>query len=289
MKPNEPVTEPVLTTGTILSDSTTSDRHVSMAGALSVALHVSALTIALIPWPHAVRAPKQTVTEVVLYAPPLLNLPALREKSGGGGGGMHTPTPPSLGRLPRAAEKQLVPPAPEVKNAAPELIAEPTIVAKLINFPQISLLPLGDPEGVPGPPSPGPGSGGGVGTGNGHGDGGGDGPGAGPGKNGGIGADGDGPYTKGSVGGLTMPKPLYTPDPDYSEDARKARFQGVVTLQAVVRKDGSVDVVGVVHSPGYGLDQEAVKSVRQWRFRPGTRNGRPVDIQLSIEVNFRIL
>jgi TonB family protein len=86
-----------------------------------------------------------------------------------------------------------------------------------------------------------------------------------------------------------MPVPVYTPDPNYSEDARKARFQGVVTLQTVVRADGSVDVVSVLRSPGYGLDQEAVRTVKQWRFKPGKRNGQPVDIQLSIEVNFRIL
>ncbi len=86
-----------------------------------------------------------------------------------------------------------------------------------------------------------------------------------------------------------MPVPIYQPDPTYSEDARKARFQGPVLLDTIVHKDGSVEVVRVVLSPGYGLDQEAIKAVRQWRFRPGTRNGQPADFSLSIEVNFRIL
>jgi protein TonB len=262
----------------------------SISGLLSIGAHVTLITLALIPWATSVKPPKQTATEVLLYVPaPLLTLPRLPEKSGGGGGGgMHTATPPSLGRLPRGADKQLTPPAPEVKNLAPELIAEPTIVApQLSNLPQISLLPLGDPEGIAGPPSAGSGSGGGIGTGNGHGVGPGDGAGAGPGDVAGTG--GGGPKFGGSSGSLIMPVPIYRPDPSYSEDARKARFQGTVTLRTIVRKDGSVEVVGVLGSPGYGLDQEAVKTVRQWRFKPGMRNGEPVDMPLAIEVNFRIL
>src|SRR5262249_28221245 len=154
--------------------------------------------------------------------------------------------PASFGRLPHGADKQLVPPAPEVINLAPELIAEPTIVTPQLAFlPQVSLLPLGDPEGVAGPPSPGPGSGGGIGDGDGHGVGGNKGPGAGPGDDGGSGPKGDKPSPRGSGGGVTMPVPIHRPDPNYSEDARKARFQGIVTLQTVVRKDGSVDIVGV--------------------------------------------
>ena len=204
---------------------------------------------------------------------------------------MHTPTPPSFGRLPRAADAQLVTPAPEMKNVAPELIAEPTIIPPQLAFlRQTSLLTLGDPDGVPGPPSAGPGDGGSIGNGKGHGVGPGDGDGAGPGNRSGIGggdpADG---LPASASGSLIMPKPLYTPDPNYSEDARKARFQGVVTLQAVVRSDGSVDVLGVLRTPGFGLDQEAVRAVKQWRFKPGTRNGQPIDMRLSIEVNFRIL
>src|SRR5439155_24390309 len=99
---------------------------------------------------------------------------------------------------------QLVPPAPEVKNMAPELIAEPTIVApQLSNLPQISLLPLGDPEGIPGPPSAGPGWDGGIGTGKRHGVGPSDGASAGPGERAGTG--GEKPYVMGSTSGLTIP------------------------------------------------------------------------------------
>ena len=262
-----------------------------LPGVLSLAAHLTILTLALIPWVSSVKLPKLVATEVVLYthATPLI-LPTLPGKSGGGGGGgLRTPTPASFGRLPRGADKQLTPPTPEVKNIAPELIAEPTIIApQLASLPQISLLPIGDVDGIVGPPSAGRGSGGGIGDGKGHGDGPGNGDGAGPGNRTGIG--GGDPGSGGSSGGsLTMPVPIFRPDPAYSEDARKARFQGIVTLQTVIRKDGSVEVVRVVGSPGYGLDQEAIKAVRQWRFKPGTRNGQPADFSLSIEVSFRIL
>src|SRR5262245_24514103 len=108
------------------------------SGLLSLGAHLTALALALIPWPGAMSAPKQVATQVVLYTPSTpLTLPRLPDKSGGGGGGgMHSPTPASFGRPPRGAEKQVVPPTPEVKNLAPELIAEPTLVA-----PQLAYLP----------------------------------------------------------------------------------------------------------------------------------------------------
>src|SRR5436190_9845581 len=188
-----------------------SEHHVRTPGVISICVHAAALMLAAFPWVHAIKVPRQTVTEVVLYSPAPLTLPQVPDRSrGGGGGGMRAPTPPSLGRLPRSADKQLVPPTPQTKIVAPELIAEPTIVApQLAYLQQFSLLPLGDPDGVPGPPSPGPGTGGGTGTGSGHGDGPGDGPGAGPGNHGGSGDTGNPSKGKGSSGSLTMPVPIY--------------------------------------------------------------------------------
>jgi TonB family protein len=267
-----------------------SEHRVRVPGLLSLVGHVSVVVLLLIPWATSIKAPKQTVTDVVLYTPaPVLTLPKLPQKSGGGGGGgMRTPTPPSLGRPPRGADKQLVPPTPEVKNLAPELIAEPTIVApQLANLPQISLLPLGDPDGVPGPPSAGPGSGGGIGTGTGRGVGSGNGPGLGPGEGGGTGG---GPYRLGTTaaGGITNPSVIYRVEPQYSEDARKARYQGTVTLEAIVHKDGTVEIVRVVRPVGYGLDENAQRALRQWKFKPAMKNGQPVDVVLNVEVNFNL-
>src|SRR6185436_15901081 len=92
---------------------------------------------------------------------------------GGGGGGKHQPTPASRGVLPPAADKQLAPPDPEPpKNPDPTLIVVPTIVApQLASLRPLDLLNIGDPNGIPGPPSSGPGTGGGIGNGTGRGDG----------------------------------------------------------------------------------------------------------------------
>ncbi|HEY2382524.1 MAG TPA: energy transducer TonB [Terriglobia bacterium] len=256
---------------------------------LSIGIHAALVGLALIPWASRIAVlPKLNETAVVLYEPftapdkPLV-LPG--RSGGGGGGGKHELTPPSRGELPRAADRQLVPPDPEPpKNPRPELIVEPTIVApQIAELRSITLLNIGDPNGVVGPPSAGTGDNGGVGTGRNGGVGSGDGPGAGPGRNGGIGGDGNH-----SGGGVTGPKLIYRVEPEYSEEARKARFEGVVILEAIVRRDGGVDLIHVIRSVGLGLDQNAVDAVRKWRFRPATKNGSPVDVPVKVEVTFNI-
>ncbi len=256
---------------------------------LSVFVHVLVVSLALVPWATSLpRTPKVNETAVVLYTAQNLILPLTpdkRDSGGGGGGGRKTLTPPSLGRLPRAADKQLVPPDPEPpKNPDPTLIVEPTVVApNLVQLPRINLLNLGDPNGVPGPPSAGPGVGGGIGTGQGRGVGEGKGPGVGPGEGGG---NGGGVFRVG--GGVSPPTILSRVEPQYSEEARKARYQGTVILEAIVRKDGTVDILHVVRSLGFGLDENAIQALKQWRFRPGLKNGVPVDVALNIEVNFNL-
>jgi TonB family protein len=153
----------------------------------------------------------------------------------------------------------------------------------LANLPQLSLLQIGDPLGAPGPPSSGPGTGGGIGNGNGRGVGTGSGPGVGPGSGGGIGG---GVFRVG--GGVTAPTVMSRVEPQYSEEARKARYQGTVVLEAIVRKDGSIDILRIVRSLGFGLDENAIKALKQWRFRPGMKNGEAVDVALNIEVNFNL-
>ena len=256
---------------------------------LSVFIHVLLVILALIPWAASFpKTPQTTETAVMVYRPVNLTLPVLptEDKSGGGGGGgRKTLTPPSLGKLPKAADKQLVPPDPEPpKNPDPKLIVEPTVVApQLAQLPQINLLNLGDPNGAVGPPSAGPGVGGGIGNGQGRGVGEGNGPGVGPGSGGGTGG---GVFHVG--GGVTPPTVLQRVEPQYSEEARKARYQGTVVLEAIVRRDGTVDIQRVVRSLGFGLDENAIQALKQWRFRPGMRNGVPVDVSLNIEVNFNL-
>ncbi|PYS04280.1 MAG: energy transducer TonB [Acidobacteria bacterium] len=205
--------------------------------------------------------------------------------SGGGGGGKHKLTPPSLGKLPRAADKQLAPPDPEpAKNLDPTLIVEPSVVApQLASLPQLNLLNIGDPDGITGPPSAGSGNGFGVGTGDDHGIGAGKGPGVGPGKNGGY---GDTPFHIG--GGISSPVLVTQILPEYSEEARKARFQGRVVLDTIVLEDGTVKVVRVARGVGFGLDEKAIAAVVQWRFRPARMNGKPVPVALNVEINFNL-
>jgi TonB family protein len=87
---------------------------------------------------------------------------------------------------------------------------------------------------------------------------------------------------------VSPPTVLSRVNPEYSDEARAARLQGTVVLEVVVHKDGTVDVVRVVRSLGLGLDEQAVKAVKQWRFKPGTRDGQPVDVYLNMEVNFNL-
>ena len=257
-------------------------------GLLSLLTHAVVVTLLIIPWATSPTPPAVNETAVLVYTPTsplILNLPKTAETSGGGGGGgKNQLTPPSLGNLPRPADKQLVPPTPEIKNLDPELVVEQTVVApQLAQLPKLGLLNIGDPLGVPGPPSSGPGTGGGIGNGTGRGVGTGDGPGVGPGSGGGFGG---GVFRVG--GGVSAPTILSRVEPQYSEEARKARYQGTVVLEAIVRKDGTVDILRVIRSLGFGLDENAQKALKMWRFRPGMMNGQPVDISLNIEVNFNL-
>src|ERR1022692_3325281 len=170
---------------------------------------------------------------------------------GGGGGGDRSPLPASKGRLPKQSLRQFTPPMAVVNNLNPKLMMEPSIIVppdvKLPDCP--SCLNYGDPLAKIGPLSNGPGSGGGIGSGSGGGVGSGRGGGFGPGEGGGVGG---GAYRVG--GGVSAPVPIFRPDPEYSEEARKAKYSGTVLLQVVVDIDGRTRDVHVVRSLGLGLD-----------------------------------
>jgi len=220
----------------------------------------------------------QLITDISYVLPA-----AIDETHGGGGGGDHDKLAAPKGTPPRFAHEQITPPLIVVRNPKPELTAEPTVVGPpSLSFPQTAQ--LGDPlSKVLGPASNGTGSQGGIGSGDRGGVGPGRGPGVGPGWGGGI---GDGPYRPG--GGVSTPRATYDPEPDYSEEARKAKYQGIVILQAVIDAQGQPRDVRVVRSAGMGLDEKAVEAVRQWRFEPGTKDGRPVAVLVNVQVNFRL-
>ncbi len=87
---------------------------------------------------------------------------------------------------------------------------------------------------------------------------------------------------------MTPPVPFYSPQPEYSEAASKAKFQGTVTLSVVVDASGQPTFIKVTRPLGLGLDQKAIEAVQNWRFKPGMKDGQPVPVQASVEVNFRL-
>ena len=205
---------------------------------------------------------------------------------GGGGGGDRDKFQAPKGRLPKQAMEQFTPPMVVVRNDHPKLAVEPTVVVPpQIHLAQVNIPTLGDPMShLPsGPPSNGTGSGGGIGSGSGGGVGSGEGPGVGPGHGGGIGG---GAFRVG--GGVSAPKAIYAPDPEYSEEARKAKFTGTCVLWLVVGSDGRPKDIRIARSLGLGLDEKAIEAVRQWRFEPAMKDGKPVAVQINVEVSFRL-
>lgn len=117
--------------------------------------------------------------------------------------------------------------------------------------------------------------------------------GIGNGVGGGIGNDrgpsfgGAGVYTVGN--GVSAPKLVSKVEPEYSEEARKAKYSGSVLLSIIVNTDGKAEEIRVVKSLGMGLDEKAVEAVQKWRFKPGRNKGVPVKVRAQVEVNFRLL
>jgi len=221
---------------------------------------------------------------VILIAPDLAPLKPQKDISkGGGGGGNRSPIPEAKGRLPKISNKQFVPPTEVVLNEHPRLTMEPTIIAPP-DVPNNNMPNIGNPLAAIGPPSNGMGSGGGIGSGSGGGIGSGNGAGLGPGSGGGFGG---GAFRVG--GGVSQPAVIYKVDPEYSEEARKAKYSGTVLLQLVVDVDGKAKNIKVVKGVGLGLDEKAVEAVTKWKFTPGKKNGSPVPVYATVEVNFRLL
>jgi TonB family protein len=269
------------------------------AGLLSALTHGAIILLAFFLI-HEAEKPAPKNNDVVFVNNPIVS-PFEgdgRDGGGGGGGGKNQPMPPATGRMPETTRVQMVPPDPENPKPlmpADDLLAQVPSVQMPIDIAQDQSLPIGDISAPPnGLMSSGPGSGGGIGTGRGTGVGSGTGAGVGPGEGGGMGGgrgggigSGVGPYVVGN--GVKAPEVLFQPLPAYTEEARKARAEGIVLIQAIIRKDGTVDSFKVLRGLGYGLDESAINTIAtKWRFRAGTLRGEPVDVQANIEVSFRL-
>jgi periplasmic protein TonB len=249
------------------------------AGTTSILIHI--VVVALIFIIGSLKPVQKLIADhVMLTAPPLEPFKPEVNK-GGGGGGAKAPLDPSKGKLPKIAPKQFTP--PRVDTVQAKLPMTPTIVSD-VPIPNIDATNYGDTLSKLGVPSNGTGIGGGIGTGSGGGVGSGHGPGVGPGSGGGFGG---GAFKIG--GGVSQPVLIHKEEPEYSEEARKAKWQGTVELQIVVDEHGLPKELRVTRALGLGLDQKAMEAVQKWRFTPGKKDGKAVPVIATVQVNFRLL
>jgi periplasmic protein TonB len=216
-------------------------------------------------------APVRTLQVTELSVPP--QAPP-RAQAMGGGGGQRGPTPVTKGTPPKAADTQIVPPS-KPPLVEPKIKIDPTVemqkdIKMATSIPQI---------GVANSPLVGMSMGNGSGTGLGSGNGSGIGPGSG-------GNTGGGPRRIG--GGVSAPVLIFSVEPEFSEEARKAKVAGNVLVNLWVDTNGNPSHVHVIRGVGMGLDEKAMEAVRQYKFKPAMENGRPVLVELNVEVNFQI-
>jgi len=260
----------------------------SVAQMISIGVHVLIAVLILVPFIHHMAQPTvQASTPLIDISPYLSKLPPGKDRAGGGGGGgEHKQQPPTPGKLPKWSMTRITPPL-TAPHPNPKLASEPTLLGPPeLKIPSPNDPNFGDPLAAMMSASAGSGAQGGMGTGEGGGIGSGTGGGLGPGSGGGTGGGAFRPGT----GGVGYPACMYCPEPQYSEDARKAKFQGIVVLQVIIQPDGHATNIQVVKGAGLGLDEKAIEAVRTWRFKPAIGpNGTPVATITPIEVNFRRL
>ena len=272
-------------------DIWTKDEAFGPSQAIALAVHVAVTVLIFSPLLYTVVTKATANPHPNTLVTPLdiseyqMKLPPGKDKAGGGGGGgERNPIPATKGKLPKWSMTQIAPPMVHTKpdsNFQATLLGPPDL-----KIPSPNLDNYGDPLAKMVNNSGGPGGGSGIGSGSGTGIGSGEGGGLGPGTGGGTG----GGYFHPGTGGVGYPSCAYCPDPKYSEEARKAKYQGTVVLQAVITPDGRATEIQVVKGPGLGLEEKAVEAVKQWRFKPALGpNGKPVAVVVPLEITFRLL
>ena len=224
---------------------------------------------------HVQFSSQMKAIELTAIAPPPPQAPP-KATTMGGGGGQHGPAPVSKGALPKFADTQITPPAPPPLQQPKIKMPDPTIeVQKDLKMANNNMPNFG----MPNSPLVGNSMGNGRGTGIGSGTGSGLGPGTGGNYGGGLRRIG---------GGVSAPQLIFQVDPEFSEEARKAKFMGIVTVNLIVDAAGRPQNVHVLRGVGMGLDEKAVEAVKQYKFKPAMEAGKPVPVELNVEVNFQI-
>jgi protein TonB len=223
-------------------------------------------------------------TNIKPYIP---TTPKSGQMGGGGGGGSHSIIDPIKGHLPKIEKVPMLAPQVPVLEK-PKIAIEPAInIQPNIKLPDNPTLPT---IGVSQSPnvtlaSNGQGSGAGMGTG----------------KNGGLGSgngNGFGPGTGGNVGGglyrvgngTSAPVAIYAPEAEFSDEARRAKYEGTVLVSLIVDAQGNPQQIHIARSLGMGLDEKAMEAIRQYKFKPAYNNElkKPVPVPISVEVHFRL-
>lgn len=258
---------------------------------VSILVHAAVVALFVVPlWPKLTAPGTGRGNAPVIsvdISPYIKNLAAgAKRAGGGGGGGEHNPIPASAGRAPKFSRAQIAPPQVLIPPN-PRMAVTATVVGPPeLRLPSPNMANYGDPLAKLLTVSSGPGGGGGIGTGCCGGVGPGSGEGVGPGDDRGIGGNLPGAGTT----GYGVPVCAYCPSPQYSEEAVKAKYQGVVTLQVVVTADGRATNIRVMKGLGVGLNEKAIEAVHGWRFRPAIGPDHKASaVTALIEVTFRLL
>jgi TonB family protein len=253
---------------------------------ISFAVHalVIALVLVLALKAHTIVTHASTVTvtpvEFKVSIPPIV-LPVAKAMGGGGGGGARDPVEVSKGHLPAIAKIQLMP-SQLLKLEHPKLAVEPAGQVRMLDngnlpdvgvsqSPQVTMASQGSGSGS----GFGQGSGGGIGSGHG----------------GGVGPGTGGSYGGGLMsvgGGVSAPQVLHTVEPEFTDAARAANYQGSVSIKLIVDSQGNPQDVRLASHLGMGLEEKAIEAVKQYKFKPAMYQGHPVSVQILIDVDFHL-
>ena len=267
-----------------VKDIWSKDENFGWSQGLAIGLHVAVIALLVIPiftnvLPASTEAKNKVNVTPLDISPYMAKLPAGANKAGGGGGGNnHTLTPTSKGKLPKFQWTQFTPPQAKIQNLNPKLAMDPSLLGPPdLKVASPNMANFGDPLAKNVTDSLGNGNGTGIGSGSGGG--------LGPGEGGGTG----GGTFRAGLNGVGSPLCIYCPQPEYSDEARKAKYQGTVLLDVTVTADGRVLNPQVLKGPGLGLEEKAMAQVKNWKMRPAVGpGGKPVNCRVQIEVTFHL-
>jgi periplasmic protein TonB len=261
------------------------DENFGWSQVLAIGLHIAVIALLVIPiftnvLPTSTEAKNKLINVMPLDISPYMSkLPAGANKAGGGGGANnHNLTPTSKGKLPKFTLTQFTPPQAKIQNLNPKLAMDPSLLGPPdLKVASPNMENFGDPLAKSVTDSLGNGNGTGIGSGSGGG--------LGPGEGGGTG----GGMFRAGVNGVGSPQCIYCPQPEYSDEARKAKYQGTVLLDVTVTAEGRVISPVVIKGPGLGLEEKALAQVKNWKMRPAVGpSGKPVNCRVQIEVTFHL-